>query len=62
MFFTILLINMYLRTAKQMRYTLEIILSEFLSDAFSIFSMNIEMSMELYNGEKPVAQPSVVMT
>ena len=53
---------MYLHTAKQMRYTLEIILSESLSDAFSIFSMNIEMSMELYNGEKPVAQPSVVMT
>ena len=48
--------------AKQMQYTLEIILSDFLSDGFLIFFKSIEMSMELYNGEKSVAQPSFVMT
>ena len=59
MFFMIHLINTYsyiqnnVQTTKQMQYTLEIILSDFLSD---------EMSMEIYNGEKSVAQPSVVMT
>ena len=36
-----------------MQYTLEIILSDFLSDVFLIFVMNIETSMELYNGGKP---------
>ena len=45
-----------------MQYTLERILSGFLSDGFLIFFKNIEMSMEPYNGEKSVAQPSVVMT
>ena len=49
-------------TAKQMQYTLEAILSDFKSDVFLIFYMSIEMSMVLYNGEKPVAQPSVVVT
>ena len=34
-----------------MQYTLERISSDFLSDVFLIFDMNIEMSMELYNGE-----------
>ena len=48
--------------AKQIQYTLERILSDFLSDVFVIIFMNIEMSMELYNVEKPVAQPSIVMT
>ena len=48
--------------AKQMQYTLERILSDLLSDGFLIFFKNIEMSMELYNGEKSVAQPSFVMT
>ena len=43
-------------TAKQMQYTLDIIFSDFLNDVFLIFFMNIEMSMELYIGEKPVAQ------
>ena len=68
MFFTIHLINMYssfqnnLHTAKQMQYSLERILSDFLSDFFLIFLMNIEMSMVLYNGKNPVAQPSVVVT
>ena len=67
-FFTIHLINMYssfqnnVHTTKQMQYTLERILSDFLSDGFLIFFKNIEMSMELYNEEKSVAQPSVVMT
>ena len=37
--------------AKQMQYTLERILSDFLSDGFLIFFKNIEMSMELYNRE-----------
>ena len=65
---SLILINMYssfqniVRVAKQMQYTLEIILSDFLSDGFLIFFKNIEMSMELYNGEKSVAQPSFVMT
>ena len=45
-----------------MQYRLERILSDFLSDVFLIFFMNIELSMELYNGEKPVAQHSVDMT
>ena len=45
-----------------MQYTLERILSDFLSDIFLIFFMNIEMSTELYNGEKPVAQFSGAMT
>ena len=49
-------------TAKQMQYTLEAILSDFKSDVFLIFFMSIEMSMVLYNGKKPVAQPSVVVT
>ena len=68
MFFTIHLINMYssfqniVHVAKQIQYTLERILSDFLSDGFLIFFKNIEMSMELYNGEKSVAQPSFVMT
>ena len=44
-----------------MQYTLEIIFSDFLSDGFLIFFKNIEMSMELYNGEKSVAQPSFVI-
>ena len=48
--------------AKQMQYTLERILSDLLSDGFLIFFKNIEMSMELYNGEKSVAQPSFVVT
>ena len=67
-FFTIYLINMYssfqniVHTAKQMHYTLERISSDFLSDVFSIISFNIEMSMEHYSGETPIAQPSVVMT
>ena len=58
MFFPIHLINMYssfqniVHVAKQMQYTLERILSDFLSDGFLIFFKNIEMSMELYNGEK----------
>ena len=47
---------------KQMQYTLERIISDFLSDGFLIFFKNIEMSMELYNGEKSVAKPSFVMT
>ena len=38
--------------AKQMQYTLESILSDFLSDGFFIFFKNIEMSIELYNGDK----------
>ena len=65
---TIHLINMYssfqnnVHTAKQMQYTLERILSDFLSGDFLIFFKNIEMSMELYNGKKSVVQPSVVMT
>ena len=68
MSFTIHLINMYssfqnnVHTAKQMQYTLERILSDFLSNVFLIFFMNIEMSIVLYNGEKPVAQPSVAVT
>ena len=68
MFFTIHLINMYSyfrnneHTTKQMQYTLERILSDFLSDGFLIFFKNIEMSMELYNRKKSVAQPSVIMT
>ena len=41
-------------TTKQMQYTLERNLSDFLK--------TIEMSMKLYNGEKSVAQPSFVMT
>ena len=45
-----------------MQYTLEIILSDILSDVFLIFFMNIEMSVKLYNGVKPDAQPSVAMT
>ena len=45
-----------------MEYTLEGILLDFLNGVSSIFFMNIEMSTELYNGEKPAAQPSVVMT
>ena len=45
-----------------MQYTLEGIFSDFLSDSFFFVFKNIEMSMELYNGEKSVAQPSVVMT
>ena len=67
-FFRIHLINVYssfqnnVHTTKQMQYTLERILSDFLSDGFLIFFKNIDMSMELYNGEKSVAQPSVVMT
>ena len=48
--------------AKQMQYTLERILSDFLRDGFLIFFKSIEMSMELYNGEKSVAQLSFVMT
>ena len=35
-----------------MQYTLERILSDFLSDGLLIFFKTIEMSMELYNGEK----------
>ena len=35
-----------------MQYTLERILSDFLSDGFLIFFKNIEMSMDLYNMEK----------
>ena len=35
-----------------MQYTLERILSDFLSNVFLIFFMNIEMSIVLYNGEK----------
>ena len=34
-----------------MQYTLQRISSDFLSDGFLIFFENIEMSMELYNGE-----------
>ena len=49
-------------TTKQIQYTLERILSDFLSDCFLIIFKNIKMSMELYYGEKSVAQPSVVMT
>ena len=55
--FTILLINMYssfqnnVHTAKQMQYTLERILSDFLSNGFLIFFMYIEMSIVLYNGK-----------
>ena len=45
-----------------MQYTLERILSDFLSDGVLIFFKNIEMSMELHYGEKSVAQPSFVMT
>ena len=45
-----------------MQYTLERILSDFLSDGFLILFKTIEMSMEFYNGEKYVAQPSFVMT
>ena len=45
-----------------MQYTLEGILLDFSSDVFLIFFMSIEMSMVLYNGKKPVAQPSVVVT
>ena len=45
-----------------MQYSLEGILSDFYTDVFLIFFMSIEMSMVLYNGEKPVAQPSVVVT
>ena len=45
-----------------MQYTLEAILSDFLSDVFLIFFMSIEMSMAVYYGKKPVAQPSVVVT
>ena len=45
-----------------MQYTLERILSDFLSDGFLIFFMDIEMSMELYNEKKYEAQPAVVMT
>ena len=52
--------NVY--TTKQMQYALERILSDFLNDVFLIFFKTIEMSMELYNGEKSVAQPSFVMT
>ena len=44
-----------------MQYTFGKILSDFLSDGFLIFFKNIEMSIELYNGGKSVAQPSVVM-
>ena len=47
---------------KQIQYTHEGILSDFLSDVFLIFFMSIEMSMVLCNGKKPVAQPSVVVT
>ena len=35
-----------------MQYTLERILSDFLSDVFLIFFMNIEISMVLNNGKK----------
>ena len=49
-------------TTKQMQYTLQRILSEFLSDVFLIFFKTFEMSMNIYNGEKSVAQPSFVMT
>ena len=49
-------------TAKQMQYTLWANFIKFLSDVFLIFFMIIEMSMELHNEEKPVAEPSVVMT
>ena len=45
-----------------MQYTLDAILSDFKSDVFLIVFMSIEMSMVLYNGNKPVAQPSVVVT
>ena len=64
MFFTVNLINMHssLHVAKQTQYTLERILSDFLSDGFLIFFKNIGTSMKLYNGEKSVAQPSFVMT
>ena len=40
-----------------MQYTPEGILSDFL-----IFFKSVEVSMVLYNGKKPVAQPSVVVT
>ena len=68
MFFTIHLINMYssfqnnVHTAKQMQYTLVENFIRFLSDVFLNFFMDIEMSMVLNNGKKPVAQPSVVVT
>ena len=39
-----------------MQYTLERILSGFLSDGFLIFFKDIEMSMELYNEKKSEAQ------
>ena len=38
-------------TTKQMQYTLERILSDFLSDDFLIFFKNIEMSMEFIMGK-----------
>ena len=46
----------------QMQYTLERILPDLLSDGLLIFFKNIEMSMELYYGEKSVAQPSFATT
>ena len=45
-----------------MQYTLERILLDFSSDVFLIVFMSIEMSMVLYNGEKHVALPLVVVT
>ena len=45
-----------------MQYTLERILSDFLSDGFLIFFKDIEISMELYNEKKSEAQPAVVVT
>ena len=54
--FTIHLINilfkaLYILQKVQMQYTLERILWDFSSDVFLIFFMNIEISIELYNGE-----------
>ena len=45
-----------------MQCALARILSDFLRDVFLILFINVNMSMELFNGENPIAPPSVLIT